>query len=498
MPELAGALRPLPAHAASQLDRLVTEAIELGTRSRMEAALKYLTSELGLPAATWQKDIDPSELPVAGVQAETGAFIVKQRSPAGGWIVEDMHGSRHMLSLPSNARYVGIGGSDAEPRGLYKSASELFRGVLREHRSFFVQAAIASVVINALALMTSLYSMQIYDRVIPTQGLATLYTLTAGVGISIVLELVGKFARASILDQAIRSMDTSLSHSIFERLLRVRMDQFPSSVGTLSGQLRSYEQIRSFASAVTLYLLVDGPFALLFLLVIYLLGGPWVAAVPMAFFVISLSLGFLYRGAMERHARSGMMASHRKLGLLVESVEGAEAIKSTNSSWKFLARWNALSRVNIDQDMHLRHLGEAAGYYASFLQQASYVLLIAVGAYVASTSTTLTAGGLIACSILSGRVLTPVGMLPGLMVQWANAKSALTSIAQIFSLEQDNHGVDRPMAIDHIDGDLTVRALEFGYRGHDTILRVDALHIRRGEKVGLLGTVGSGKSTLLK
>jgi ATP-binding cassette, subfamily C, bacterial LapB len=149
--------------------------------------------------------------------------------------------------------------------------------------------------------------------------------------------------------------------------------------------------------------------------------------------------------------------------------------------------------------MHLRHLGEAAGYYAAFLQQASYVLLVGIGAYVAATTTTLTSGGIIACSILSGRVLTPVGMLPGLMVQWANASSAMTSIAHVFKLEQDNHEVARPLPINQIQGALSATDVQYAYgKQEQPALRLASLQIESGEKVGVLGTVGSGKSTLLR
>jgi ATP-binding cassette subfamily C protein LapB len=497
LPELVSSLRPLPAHAMEELGR----RLQAATAERdplARSALDYLFGELGLPNSKWHKALDSAALPAAGVHPDVGAFVVHQRIPTGGWLIEDVDGARHVAVLPPAAQYIEVGESQPDSRGLYRTAGQLFSETLRQNLRFFVYAAVASVVINLLALMTSLYSMQIYDRVIPTQGLATLYALTAGVGLSVVLELVGKFARAAILDHAIRSMDAKLSHSIFERLLRVRMDQLPSSVGTLSGQLRSYEMIRSFASSVTLYLLVDTPFALFFILVIWMIGGPLVACVPLAFFVLALIVGALHRGAMLRYARSGMTASHRKLGLLVEAVEGAETIKASGAGWGFLARWNNLSRTNIDQDMKLRQMGESASHMAAFLQQGSYVLLVAVGAYVASTTNDLTAGGLIACSILSGRVLTPVGMLPGLMVQWANASSAMTSIAHIFKLEQDNHQVERPLAINRLRGALQFEGVKFAYGREDPVLQVQSLQIRPGEKVGVLGAVGSGKSTLLK
>jgi ATP-binding cassette, subfamily C, bacterial LapB len=499
LPDLVKDLRPMQSHMMAELEGRLTVLQEMSvTRDGLRDCVDHAFRAMGVRSQAWVEGSAAARLPAAAIHPDIGAFILHQHTPAGGWLLEDATGRRHVTVLPQGALYTEIHATQAESLDFYRTAGELFRGALRDNRRYFFHAAIASVVINLFGLLTSLYSMQVYDRVIPTQGLSTLYALTAGIAVGILLELIAKFARAAITEHSIRSMDLELSHSIFERLLRVRMDQFPASVGTLSAQLRSYEMIRSFASSVTLYLLVDTPFALIFLAIIYLLGGPLVAAVPVAFFIVALAVGFLFRRGMERHALSGQAAANRKLGLLVEAVESAESIKASGAGWQFLARWNGLTRTNVDEDMRLRHLGESASHYAGFLQQISYVLLVATGAYVASTSTSLTAGGIIACSIISGRVLTPAGMLPGLMVQWANAKSAMRSLSHIFTLEQDNHAVERPLVIDRLRGEMAVQKLEFGYRGHATVLQLENLHIAAGEKVGLLGPVGSGKSTLLK
>ncbi len=378
------------------------------------------------------------------------------------------------------------------------SARDLFRTVLLARRGIFAQAAAASLLANVLALAAALYSMQVYDRVIPTQGVETVIVLTVGVLIAAVLELVVKMARAHLLETAVMGMDMELSHAIFARLLGIRLDQFPASVGTLSAQLRSYETIRRFASSATLYLAVDAPFALLFLVVIALLAGAWMVAIPAVFFVLALAVGLFYRRCIARHAETGDAAGNRKLGLLVETVDNAESIKAAGSGARQLERWDALTQQAADDDTRIQRYSEQATHFAAFMQQVSYVLLVAAGAWIASTTTDLTMGGLIACSILSGRVLGPVAALPGLIVQWAHARTALASLEKVFALHGDNHAVTRPLAPERMRGEWRLENLKFAWSGRPRPFTLPLTVIHPGEKVALLGPVGAGKSTLLR
>lgn len=479
-------------------------ALDIGGATGEEAAeerllqiLEGFFESMGLVAPEWHDCPTRDALPMVALLPGVGCRIIYARTPEGRWLMEGPTGSQELYHLPEGGLYAAI----ATPLGQREEgagALAMFKSALLARKGIFIQAALASLLANTLALAASLYSMQVYDRVIPTQGVSTLVVLTAGVLIAAVLELVIKIARSTILEHSVKGMDLELSHKIFLRLLGIRMDQFPASVGTLSAQLRSYETIRGFASSATLYVAVDAPFALLFLAVIWMLAGVQVAAVPAVFFLAALGVGLFYRSRIARHATSGNVASNRKLGLLVETVESAESVKATGAAWQQLTRWDALSRQSVDDDVKIRHYSEQASYFAAFMQQVSYIMLVAAGAWIASTSTDLTMGELIACSILSGRVLGPVGMLPGLIVQWAHASAALQSLEKVFSLQCDNHAVVRPLVPEVIHGDFQVADLKFTYPGRPETLALERLQIRAGEKVAILGSVGAGKSTLLK
>jgi ATP-binding cassette subfamily C protein LapB len=459
-------------------------------------ALEQALRALGCPRLVWAARQTSQAGPWIGCAPRLGWFILHARQPDGHWLIETVNGSGRHAEWPEQARIAALPlAAGWQQQG---SMRALTWQTLQDNRTGLIQVAACTATANLLLLATSLYSMQVYDRVIPSHGLSTLVTLTVGVLIAITLEMVIKLARSALMDHNIQAMDTRLSRSIFERLLQVRLDQFPPSVGTLSSQLRSYEMIRSFASSATLYTLVDTPFALVFLVIMVAIGGGMVAGVAAVFLLLSLAIGLFARTRIEIHTRQSMAASNRKLGLLVEAVDGAERIKSQGSGWAFLNRWNALSEQGIAEDAQVRHSSESATYWAGYMQQVSYVLLIAVGAWIATSGTDLTSGGLIACSIISGRVLAPIGLLPGLMVQWANAKSALDNLERIFLLRGDNHGVDHPIEREHVRGQFDVQELSFAYGQGPRVLSIPQWSVSPGERVAVLGLVGSGKSTLLK
>lgn len=463
----------------------------------LRQAFSHALERMGLSNVNWQARPRMNALPMLGCGPESGLCLVHGQLPhAGAWVVETPQGRSEWSEPPKDMQFCSVALGWREK--MVSGALGVFVEVLLQYKKPLVYFALASLLVNMLALLTSLYSMQVYDRVIPSRGVETLMVLTLGVSVTILFELVLKVLRSTMMDRVVQDADVELSHKIFERLMKVRMDQFPASVGTLASQLRSYEMIRGFAYSATTYLIVDTPFAMVFLALIFMIGGPVVASIPLAFFITSLLLGLVFKRATELHTRQSQATANRKLGLLVEAVDTAETIKSQGLRWHFLNRWNALTRENVKEDRQVRHINESSTYYAATLQQLSYVLLVAAGAYIAATSTDLTSGGLIACSILSGRVLQPVTMLPGLLTQWANAKSALTGIDAIFKLQLDHHETLSPLPLVSVMGSYALEKVAFSYPGQLQQLQIPQWTVSPGEKIGIIGGIGSGKSTLLK
>jgi len=444
----------------------------------------------------WSQSFKHESLPVMALIPEQGMRIIVEALPNGEWKSIGEADLKIDGSYPKETLFTPIKFDRSERTKI--SSSQMFKEIALQQKPIIVHAAIASFIINLLALGTSFYSMQVYDRVIPTQGISTLIALSVGVFIAIFLEMVLKLSRSVILDHASKNMDLAYSHNIFYRFLKIRADALPKSIGTLSGQLQGYSTVRAFISSAALYFIIDFPFSMIFLAVIIMIAGWHMGGIALAFLVISILSGVIFRQKIENLSRTSTMASHKKLGLLVETVENAENVKATGAGWNILSRWNALSEDAVNDDIEIRHYSELSGYIAAFFQQLSYVILVAVGAYLVATTDMLTMGGLIATTILSGRVLSPIAMLPNLLVQWGRTKMAIKDIDNMYALESDNEGVERPLSPVLLEPAYTCQNLRFGYDKETIALNIADLKINSGEKVAILGAIGSGKSTMLK
>lgn len=451
--------------------------------------------EFQIEISSWKKSIDSHKLPVLALIPDKGLRLILEKMPDGSFKSEGKDGIEYFEQVPKEARFLELKKVKEDSSKI--SASKMFLKVALEQKRYIIYAVVASFSISIFALVISLYSMQVYDRVIPTGGINTLITLSIGAVIAIFIEFLLKIARSSVLDNANKDMDMQYSHQIYNRFLKIRCDALPKSIGQLSGQLQSYSSVRAFISTFINFVLIDFPFALFFLAIIALISKE-LALIMLLFLFLTIISGFIYGNRTDALIKSSTLSSYKKLGLLVETVENAESIKSTNSGWKFQNKWNSLTNDGIDDEYKIKHFNEISSYITFLIQQINYMFLIAMGAYIISSSDKLTMGSLIAISILSSRVLNPFASIPNIVVSWSRAKMSIDDLNNIFKLPSDNEGMTKPLNPVITNADLVCNHISFAYNQDSAVLKTKVLKITQGEKVGILGVIGSGKSTLLK
>ena len=489
---------------ALQLQGYTVERVRLhGAMSQLSVTntiqdASSLGQALGIAQGRLLSQPDPAFLPLITLMPGQGWGVITERQPNGLWSVLRPQGATIFPDAVLSGECLYLSAEQGIVQKSHQRFSDLMKQALRPYRSTIVEGVVATLIIGLLTLASSLFSMQVYDRVIPTNGTYTLVILASGVALVIVLELILKFARSRIMDNMVTGVDSRLSREVFQRLLSVRIDHLPGSVGSLASQVRGYEQVRNFYTASTLFTLADLPVAVMFLVLIALIGSVWVAVVPLVAAIVCLIIGFTARKQVDILAAKGAAVANRKTGMLVETVEGIETIKSGAGGWKFLSRWLDVTQQTVRNDLEMRHNSENLGYWAATIQQMSYALMIVVGAFEV-ISGNMTMGALIACSILGGRVLNPIMAIPNLMVQQAHAKAAMIGLESLYELKTDNHNVARPLTPAQLRGHYIFDQINFAYGEQaPSALRISRMEIRPGERVAIIGPIGSGKSTLLK
>ena len=443
--------------------------------------------------------LDAAELPIIGIDPRSGhSYLVRDISGAeislrnsAGDSVADRNGIAgwSFLSLQTGRR-------DTYREDPVADAASWFRMAFAAHRVVFRDVAVASALVSLLALCAAIYTMQVYDRVVPTGSYPTLVVLTVGVVLGILLEASGRYIKSVLVNRSAEVLDREIGQIFFDRTIRMRLDQRPNSVGTLSSQLRGFETVRAYMTSSFLFLFADLPFALFFLVVIFWLGGS-VALVPLALLFTSAAVGLSLQGSVERNAKRSAEEAHRRNGLLVEALDGAEALKAVGAGSVISKRWRSLSEVVGSSEREIRATTALATNISQALQQLSYVGIVAVGSFLVAEGT-LTLGALIACSILGGKSLGPIAQLPQILTQAKQAKIALTGLEHLISAPVDSDDGDLVQVPESIIGDLRLEEVVFGYEPGRELLSVPGLKIKSGERVAVLGPTGSGKTSLLR
>jgi ATP-binding cassette subfamily C protein LapB len=440
----------------------------------------------------------PSQLdcPFVAAHGQRGWVAVLARNANGSWVTQDAAGARGELADLNGCECISLPHRESGEDEAVTTSSLVWRAI-KKHKTIYLEALLATLIINLLTLTTSLYSMQVYDRVIPNQGFQTLYVLSVGVLVMILLELLLKHVRSNALDKSATEIDYDLSEWFFRRSLGIRLERRPQMVGTLASQIRGYEYIRVVFSSTTLFVLAEVPFALFFIFVIMLIGG-WVALVPLVLLPIALVTGLFFQRQIVRSTKENQGQSNRKAGLLVESLDAAETLKANSADWRLMGRWNRLVAEASESEDKVKYFSTMSQHVTVSLQQGGFVAIIALGAYLV-TQNELTMGALIACSIISNRVLSPITQLPAVMIQVVQAKVAAEGLDALIKLPNEIDDQLHAMTPGRVDAGVRFEQVRFDYGNRELVaLEIEKLDIKPGERVGVLGSIGSGKSTLTK
>ncbi len=372
-----------------------------------------------------------------------------------------------------------------------------FWGTIAKSWGFYGEVAVASLMINLFTLAIPVFVMNVYDRVIPNSASETLWVLAVGVVIVLGFDFLLRMLRGWFLDRAGKRSDLMISQLIMNHLLGMRMEVQPRSAGAVSSHLREFENLREFFTSSTLVSLIDLPFLILFLLMIQLLAGEMVW-VPLLGVVAVLLVSLLLQFPVHRHVKSGFEHSATKQGVLVEALTGMEAIKSQGAEGVFLGRWRQSVAQLASSAQWGRFWGMLAANLSTLIHQLTIVAVVVVGAGIVALGE-LTVGALVAVTILSGRVMAPLGNMVALLGRYRQSRVALKTLDQMMQLPLERPNGERFVQRPAWQGGVEFEQVSFSYPDQPKpVLTEFSLKIGVGERIGVIGKVGSGKSTILR
>ncbi|EIH5768907.1 type I secretion system permease/ATPase, partial [Escherichia coli] len=349
--------------------------------------------------------------------------------------------------------------------------------------------------------VSSLYVMNVYDRVIPNRSWETLWMLSIGVIAAILFECAAKLIRSYLTDIAGKKADLIISSALLRRVMAVKMSDRPASSGSYASNLREYESVREFMTSATLLAFVDLPFILLFIGVIGLVGG-WLAVVPLTLVPLVILAGILLQRPLSRHINASMRESSQRQGLLVEALDGIETLKLNNAVNWVQRRWDGYTASVARSSIRVKNTSNVIICFSTAVQQLNTVLLVILGTYLIHSDdphNRITMGALIAAVILSGRALAPLGQIASLATRFQQARLAMQGVNDIVRRPVERESQTHYLTVKDIQGEFRFSDVSFSYKpGLPDALCGLSLCIRPGERVGIIGSIGCGKSTLLK
>lgn len=370
-----------------------------------------------------------------------------------------------------------------------------FWGAFHDQLPLYRDILGAAIFINLFALVIPLFSMNVYDRVVPNFALETLWTLALGVLLVLIFDYLLRMTRGYFVDLAGSRIDIKLSALIMERVLGIRLSERPASVGSYAATLRSFESVRDFIASATVTAIVDLPFAILFFFALGWISWPLVIP-PLVGMLLILTYSYVVQSKMHELAQTTFRASAMRNATLVETLTAMETIKAHGAESHMQSKLEYTASFLARTSAQLRLLSSSVTSGVSSLQQLINIVIVVIGVYLIHDGT-LSVGGLVAATMLSGRAMAPLGQIVALLMQFQNAKTALSALEKTMKKPSERSNEINFLHRSNLAGAIAFDNVHFSYPDRSQeALRGVSFSIKPGEKVAVIGRVGSGKTTL--
>lgn len=372
-----------------------------------------------------------------------------------------------------------------------------FFSTMRKIAKIYYLVILATVFINIFVLAIPLFTMNVYDRVLPNKATETLWVLAIGVIVVIVFDFILKLLRAYFIEQAGKRADIRMSNTIFDHLLNIKLDSKPASTGMFVSRLQSFESVREFFTTATITAFVDLPFVALFIFIIFYIGGD-LGYVSLFTAILAIIFSLIMQSPIKDTILKSFQEEQIKQTVLTETVSGLEIIKSVKAENRMRTHWEkSISQTSYFANK-AHYLSQVVTYFVSSLAQLSSITIVIVGVLLANEGL-ISMGVIIAAMILNSRVIAPVSQIASMLIRLDRTIISLKNIDEIMNMpverEASKHYLSRP----YLDGDIHFKNVCFAYKEQNfKILNNINMKIKKGEKIGIIGKVGSGKSTLIK
>lgn len=379
----------------------------------------------------------------------------------------------------------------------HDTSSHWLLQTLKDSAPIYRDALIASVLVNLFALVSPLFIMNVYDKVVPNLAFESLWVLAIGAGIAYIFDLIMRQLRAYLIDVAGKKVDIIVSSRLFAKAIGIPLEKRAPSVGGMAKQLGEFDSIREILTSATITTLVDLPFAIFFMLIIYVVAGD-LAIIPLIGGLIIIGYTLIMQPKLKAAIEESNKFSSLKHGHLIESLASLESIKSSGAEGLVQKSWQQMIGHTANWQLKSKKISTSVTNLANFTVQLSVVCVVILGVYRVADNA-ISMGGIIAAVILSSRAISPMAQLAGLMTRGNHTASALRQLNEIMAQEDEFENKGHLVSRQRLEGQIDADHISFSYPGSEKpILHTMSLNIKPGERIAIIGRNGSGKSTLAK